>query len=306
MSNADRFSETVTFYPVMGIQAARSSSGFGGGWRVYVLAKALDKEGTGNISRELLRDYALSLGVNNRTWQRWITQAREFDLVRDVESVNGEWKLILPNPGVVANSMGCETVGKFKVSMKAADLIGNGWKARIWASYEATYKGKPISRETQQKLVNVPVSTQRYRDAQAGVKRTRNFAKSTMRGDMLPSVIEYTNHKAVFVSKDGFIYWRLPDARSTNLAFVVGKGRARKVNKILHTLQEQNGLLQMQQALSDASMARSVRLFNHTHDQRKATERKLAKAENRIIQDVYEALHLAKSGAQLWLHCPTR
>lgn len=302
MTDARRFPETITFYTVMGIQAARRFSRVGGGWHLWVMANTLDEQGRGRIPRDLLKDYAFSLGVKPRTFQRWITEARNFDLVRDVQSANGEWMLVLAGLFSAAKSMRCENVG-IKVAMSAADFIGKGWKARVWAAYEATHKGKPISREKMQKLVNVPVSTQRYRDAQAGVKRTRNYAKSDLKGDLLPAVVEYTDHKAPYVRGDGFIGWRLPDARTTDLVRVVGKGRARKANKKLRQ-KEQSGLLLMERALSDATSPAVIRLFNSTPAKRKATERKLARNDYSHVSDVYEAAPRATSGAHVWNHFP--
>ena len=162
----------------MGIAAARRYSKLGGGWRLYVLAKALDPQGLGKIARDDLRDYALFLGVNVRTFERWIIQARNAGLFyTDVQNSSGQWMIVMANAGIAAAELKCESVGR-KVTLPAAALIGNGWKARVWAAYEITHNGQPIARATMQKIVNVAVSTQRYRDAQAKVNRVRNFAKS--------------------------------------------------------------------------------------------------------------------------------
>lgn len=305
------FPERVTLYPVMALRAARRSSRVGGGYRLYVLAKALDAQGRGSVSREELRKFALSLGVSPRQWQRWIIEARNNDLVTDVQRASGEWELVLPSAGVAAHSMGCDSVGTRKAEMSAADLIGPGWKARIWAAYEATHNGKPISRERMQKIVNVPVSTQRYRDAQAGVVRQQNHAKLKAKADCLPGLVEFgTRHKALYVRKDGYIGSRKPDSRFTDLALRAGKGRARKANATLHRMQRNDGLSLMRQALSqdvtpekDATNDQSayVRLFNFTPDQRKASERKIAKLD--LSRDLYEFSHEAKSGSLVWVEC---
>ncbi|NUQ86496.1 MAG: hypothetical protein HUU11_17470 [Anaerolineales bacterium] len=306
------FPERVTLYPVMAIRAARRSSRVGGGYRLYVLAKALDTQGRGSVSRDELREYALSLGVSPRQWQRWIIEARNNDLVTDVQRASGEWELILPSAGVAAYSMGCDGVGTRKAEMSAADLIGPGWKARVWAAYEATHNGKPISRERMQKIVNVPVSTQRYRDAQAGVVRQQNYAKLKAKADSLPGLVEFgTRHKALYVRKDGYIGSRKPDSRFTDIALRAGKGRARKANATLHRMQRNDGLSLMRQALSqdvtpetDATNDQSVyvRLFNFTPAQRRASERKIAKLDL-SRRDLYEFSHKAKSGSLVWVEC---
>jgi len=312
MKNDNHFPETVSLYPVMAIQAARRSSHVGGGYRLYVLAKALDTQGRGSVSRDELREYALSLGVSPRQWQRWITEARNFDLVKDWQRVTGEWMLALPNPAAAAFSMNCENVGTRKAEMKARDLIGYGWKARIWAAYDATHNGKPISRERMQKIVNVPVSTQRYRDNQAGVIRQQNHAKLKARADMFPGLLEHgTHHKGIYIRRDGFIGCRKPDSRFTEIAFRAGKGRARKANATLHRMQRIDGLSQVRQAFSQdvtpelfATNENSVyvRLFNFTPAQRKATEKKLNRTDTHV-RELYEYSHASKSGSFVWQEC---
>lgn len=303
------FPAIVNLYPVMAIQAARRSSHVGGGYRLYVLAKALDRLGLGNVSRDELRDYAASLGVSPRQWQRWMTEARNFGLLKDWQRKTGEWMLALPNPGAAAYSMGCENVGNRKASMSAADLIGYGWKARIWAAYEATHNGRPVSRERMQKIVNVPVSTQRYRDVQAGVTRQQNHAKLKARADALPMLREYGQHKGLYIRRDGFIGSRKPDSRFTDLATRGGKGRTRKANATLHRMQRNYGLSLVRQAFSnnvvpevDANHSVYIRQFNYTPRQRKATERKIAKLDI-FPPTVYEYSHAAKSGASVWMEC---
>ena len=298
---------SVAFYSHMGIAAARRYSKLGGGWRLYVLAKALDPQGLGKIARDDLRDYALFLGVNVRTFERWIIQARNAGFFIDVQSSGGAWMLRMVNAGQAAAELKCETVGR-KVTLPAAALIGNGWKARVWAAYEITHNGQPIARETMQKIVNVAVSTQRYRDAQAKVNRVRNFAKSDiqLRGNQLPGLKETSGRKNIFIDKDGFINWRLPNSYIFTKALRGGKGRGRKANKIIRNIQSTNGLLLLQQALSleDEYNKDIVKLFNQNPQQAQRAMKKLAKIDNRKVKDIYERSHKSHNGAVIWTHCP--
>jgi hypothetical protein len=307
----NHFPQYVTFYPLMAIAAARRASRVGGGYRLYVLAKALDREGRGAVSRETLRDYALSLGVLPRTWERWVIEARTRGLLSDVQRRDGHWEMILSGAAAAAHAMKCETVGTCKVTMAAYLLIGAGWKARVWAAYEATHNGRPVSREWMQKNVNVPASTQRYRDAQAGVIRQSNHAKLVYKADALPMLKDFGHHKGLYIRKDGFLGSRKPDSRTTNLAERGRKGRARKANATLHRMERMIGLSLVRQALSDhvspdlpASKSVCVRLFNFTPQQRAASEKKLRQADTRRIREVYEQSHTARSGAVVWAHCP--
>ena len=305
---ASKWPASVAFYSHMGIAAARRYSKIGGGWRLYVLAKALDPQGLGKIAREDLRDYALFLGVNVRTFERWIKQARNAGLFyTDVQNSSGQWMIVMANAGIAAAELNCETIGR-KVTLPAAALIGNGWKARAWAAYEITHNGQPIARETMQKIVNVAVSTQRYRDVQAKVNRVRNFAKSDMqlKGNQLPGLKETSGRKNIFIDKDGFINWRLPNSYIFTKALRGGKGRGRKANKIIRNIQSTNGLLLLQQALSleEEYNADIVRLFNQNPQQAKRAMKKLAKIDNRKVKDIYERSHKSHNGAVIWTHCP--
>jgi hypothetical protein len=317
MPDAIRFLESVNFFPMMGIRAARTS-GARGGWRLYVLAKSLDEAGAGRelgkhgrprtgegkIPRELLRAYAETLGVTPRQWQRWINEARNNDLFTDVQSANGEWMLILTGLDKAAFALGCETIGGRKVTMSASLLFGAGWRARVWAAYEQTHNGRNISRERLQKITNVPVSTQRYRDAQAGTIRIRSYAKSNYRKDTFSGLIEYSGHKGLFVRRDGFVSWRLPDSRHIDFALSGGKGCARKTNKLLRALWNPNGSSKMRGALSDdETNSPFYRIFNRTEQQLRSTEKKLSKGEHRI-REIYHYAHEAKSGALVWNHIP--
>lgn len=307
MTNDSHFPADVNFYPVMAIQAARRASRVGGGYRLYVLAKSLDRQGLGNVSRDELRRYALSLGVSPRQWSRWIEEARKNDLVKDWQRQEGEWMLALPNAGRAAYSMGCESVGSRKATMRARDLIGPGWKARIWAAYEVTHNGRPISRERMQKTVNVPVSTQRYRDAQAGVTRQQNHAKLKDKADALPMYQDFGKHKGLYIRKDGYIGSRKPDSRQWEFASRAGKGRTRKANATLHRMQRLDGLSLMRQAFSEevtpetaTNQSVFVRLFHSTPKRAEAIDRKLDRSDKRRDFDLFVYSHSTPTGSTVW------
>jgi hypothetical protein len=197
--------------------------------------------------------------------------------------------------------------------VKAARLFGKGWKAPVWAAYEMTHSGRLITRERQRKLVNVPVSTQRYRDRQAGLIRHPNFAKSNMRSDKLAGLklaaLEgYSKHRGLYLRNDGLVGWRLPDSRTTDVAECAGRGRARKANIIIRRHQLQNSSSPERRALSDEAATSNpdyVRLFNSTAAQRRASERKLSRADDRRVREVYELAHEGRPGeSSIWMHCP--
>lgn len=300
------YPEAVTFYLVMGLQAARRYSKIGGAWRLYVLAKALDghgREAVGSVQADDLRTYALHLGVNPKTYRRWYKRAVNAGLLDPIQGKGGAWRLRLPSPGKAALYMGADDIGR-KIEISAADLIGNGWKARVTSGLSA--RGLQISREKQQKTYNIPASTQRYRDNQAGVERQANYAQSDYKADSLPMLQEYGHYKGLFVANNKRVYWRLPDTRTTDIVTDIGKGRGRKAKAELRNLQEQehNGALKKQRANGDDLVVNSsefVRLFCHTPAQRKASERKVSRRDNLSVSEIYQAAYENDtSGAGIW------
>lgn len=302
--------QTVTFYAEMGIEAARRFSRLGGGWRLYVIAKHIDQAGRGIIKRDDLQAFAYALGVTKPTFYRWMDQARRNDLFIDVQSQAGDWLLRLPSAGNAAVAMGCERITR-KVSMPITALIGKGWKARVNGAMMATYNGKPIARETIQKTRNLAQSTQRYRDAAAGVRRVKcitelgQYEPKTGKTiiNRLAAAKREGLYKGEFI-KDGKIYRRLPNVYQFTLALRGGKGRARKANRIIR--QQQNGLLTMQQALSDDATD-AVRLYNMTERQTKATLKKIdsVRPQAPVIYELADKTYPERGGVIRWLAIPT-
>lgn len=176
--------------------------------------------------------------------------------------------------------------------------------------FDVTHNGRPISREKMQKIVNVSVSTQRYRDAQANVTRVQNHAKLNVKADSLPMLKEYSNHKGLYIRKDGYVGSRKPDSRYSDIATRAGKGRSRKANKTLHRMQLQNGLSIMRQALSDAvtpdevtNQSVYIRLFHSTKKKRVSFEKKLDRMDRRRNFDLFEFSHTSRNGSNVYVQC---
>lgn len=302
--------QVVTFYVDMAIEAARRFSMMGGGWRLHVIAKHLDKDGTGRIKRDDLQAFAYALGVTKPTFYRWMDQARRNDLFSDTQTQAGDWMLILPSAGNAAVAMGCERLTR-KVSLPARALIGKGWKARVNGAMMAAYNGKPIARETIQKTRNLAQSTQRYRDAAADIRRVKCIAElgeyESKTGETIIKRLAAAKregfYKGEFI-KDGKFYRRLPNVYQFPLALRGGKGRARKANRIIR--QQQNGLLTMQQALSDDATD-AVRLYNMTEKQTQATLKKIdtVRPQAPVIYELANKTKPESNGVIRWLAIPT-
>jgi hypothetical protein len=126
-----------------------------------------------------------------------------------------------------------------------------------------------------------------------------------LKADKFQIVQEYSKHKAPFIAGNGFIYWRLPDARRSADVLHMAKGRARKVNTFIrNNAGNHEGLSYMRQALTkDSQLIEWIRLFNLTEAQRRQSERRIAK-QGRQIYDLYQRAGEAGSGAGIWTHCP--
>lgn len=281
--------QSVKFWPLVGIAAARDNAG--GAWRAWVLAKNLDKPGRGAIQLADLQALARALGIHPKTWRRWLSAARDLALIKDRARGDG-WIVLASNPRA-AVLLGCDHAGVRPVSIAAGDLTSEGWRARVFAAYEHTHNGRPISRVKQERLTGVPISTQRAYDNQAGVTRRPNYAVSQRAADQLAGELEFGEHAAPFVFRDRqgreVIAWRLPDSRISHAAESLQRGRSRKINKAI----KQNA-----QRLNDSSIpgrvqsfdaggGLSLRLFHRTSKQAKSTERKLAHSDYRPPGEIY-------------------
>lgn len=275
-----RFPECVKFNPLVGLKSFRMSEA-GGAWRLFVLAKNLVTTGNDYIEREALREYAASLGILEKTFKRWVTAARNFDLVRDVQRKGGEWMLILTSNDKAASIMGSESKGK-AVTMSARLFVGKQWRAYVFAGFEATFNGRLISRKKQAELSGIPESTQRKFDKEAGVKRQKNYAVSNIHANGYSAVLEFGNRASLYKYWDKTTHqlklgWRLPDSRRFDGAMTNGS---------------KNSL-------------RALSLFNRTDEQYKRTVKKLSKSDS-SIREVYLFSHTSRNGADMWLHMPLR
>ena len=298
----------IQHFPLLSIQAAKRP-GARGGYRQWLLARALDESGRGMVARDDLKAYALQLGLSPRQYDRWIQEARNNDLLTDVQqaqSKGGAWFFIIASLPRAAAALHCENVGTRKASMPAVDVIGAGYRARLFMSYQQTFMQKPVTQERLQKIANVPASTQRYRNNQSGVKRVRSYAKSNIPNDCYQGMKEYSTHKGLFARRDGFLSWRLPNTYIIDFeGYTTGaRGRARKANKQLKGLLSE-GLLIMQQALTSDNepneQPKGYRLFNTTDKQFKTTRKKLHDL-NPSGGDVYAFPKRARTGALMWEH----
>jgi len=294
--------EYIRLWPLQGLAAARSNQG--GGWRLFILAKHLDQSGRGAIQAEALTRAARAQGIAPRTLARWQAQAEKAGLIRPITKTGGKW-LLLASHQAACIATGCRQVGRL-TQIRLKDLFREGWRATLWAAYEQTHQGRPITRATQEALTGVPISTQRALDNQARVTRQSNYCLTGLSPDHIPG-LQDMGRPGVFVwryRKNGKTIvqaaYRLPDSRrADHLAESMGKGRAKKVNKAIN--QRLNVSSLMGRDLSFDCLAESgvyLRLFNRTGPQTRATLRKASKADYNQ-GEIYQDIRTVKK-ADLW------
>jgi hypothetical protein len=227
----------------MGVKVLKEN---GGAWRIWVLARALDRKGQGAIAEAELRAYLSHLDVPARTGRHWRKAAVDAGFLRPVTRRSGQRVLVISSAQKLALALGCERLNRAAL-VPARGLASSGkrtatspnWRAVVWAAYEAHHMGKLVSRATLEKLSNVSRRSQARYDRDAQVERQKNFALSHFSPDYLDMVREYRSSAFVyhFRKKQGasVVAWRLPDLRYAPLFICqyAPKGRMRKINRHL-------------------------------------------------------------------------
>lgn len=294
--------EYIRCWPLQGMAAARSN--LGGAWRLYMLAKHLDQSGRGAIDGEALTRAARAQGIAPRTLARWQAQAEKAGLIKPITKTGGKWYLLASHQDACI-ATGCHQVGRL-TQIRLRDLFREGWRATLWAAYEQTHQGRPITRAKQESLTGVPISTQRALDNQARVTRQSNYCLTGLSPDHIPGlkdigrpgvfVWQYRKHGKTITQAA----YRLPDSRrADHLAESMGKGRAKKVNKAINQRLNVSSIIGRDQS-SDCMAEGGVylRLFNRTGSQTRSTLRKASKADYNQ-GEIYQDIRTVKK-ADLW------
>lgn len=217
---------TAKIWPFMGFAAIRGNHG--GAWRAWVLAKALDTRGSGQLKRAALVAYLRFLGLDPRSVRRWIREAIQLGLFTEKYEV-------LSMVGLVkaAQLLGVSEIGN-PVIISAKALTRKGWRGHVWAAYLAM-NPYPISQATKELITGVNPRTQRnwQQDPNLGSARS-NWVKRTEHIDYLPDLVIY-HGRACFVTRKGEMIQRLPDSRNVPMfvAMPAPKGRTSKAQERL-------------------------------------------------------------------------
>lgn len=272
------FPEFVKFNPLVGLKSFRTS-GASGAWRLMVLAKNLAGV-LDHIERDTLRDFARSLGVQDKTFRRWLDAARNMGFLSDVQRASGAWMLILSSYQRIAKELGCKQ-NQNVVQLPAAYLFKKNWRAYVFASWQASFTEngeRLVSQKKQFQITGVQEQTQRQFNKAAGVKSNKNYAISNIHANGYNAVLEFGNRAGLFQYWDKklhqkYLGWRIPDTRFFPLFGVGGSNKTR----------------------------RTMSLFNRTLKQVRSTNRNLAASHPKLIE-YYIYDRLSQSGNNLWIH----
>ena len=272
------YPDTVKFWPLVGLKSFHTSSA-GGAWRLLVLAKNLAGQ-LDHIEREILKAYARSLGVHDKSFARWLETARGLGFVKDRQRISGEWILILSSNKKAAQGLGCENAGR-AVTLPAKLLFGKGWRSFVFASWQAAFTNngaRLVSQKKQAEITGISEQTQRQFNKEAGVQSKSNYAISNIHVNWYKAVLEFGARAGLFQYWDKekhqkYIGWRIPNSRYFPLFGVGGSYKTR----------------------------RTMSLFNRTPEQYAASMKAIRKSDTNF-REMYVFHRTSRNGNDLWTH----
>lgn len=273
-----RFLEFVKFNPLVGLKSFRTS-GAGGAWRLIVIAKNLAGV-LDHIERDALRKCVNSLGVQDKSFRRWLDAARGLGFVSDVQRASGEWMLILSSNDEIARVLGGGSSRRI-VQIPVKNLFEKNWRAFVFASWQAEFTGngeRLVSQKKQYEITGIQEQTQRQFNKAAGVRSQKNYAISNIHANGYGTVLEFGNRAGLFQYWDKklhqkYLGWRIPDSRFFPLFGVGGSNKTR----------------------------RTMSLFNRTREEMKATSKAINLGRPKFCE-MYTFDRISKNGNHLWIH----
>jgi hypothetical protein len=280
-----QFPKDVSFNPLVGLKSFRIS-GAGGAWRLFVLAKnlagALD-----HIERDRLRAFAKSLGVHDKTFNRWLDAARNLGFMEDRQRMSGEWFLILTSYRKAAKILNCKNSCRVVV-LPVNLLFSKGWRAYVFASWQSVFTNngeRLVSQKKQAEITGISELTQRQFNKQAGVQSNKNYAISNIHANGYSGALEFGNRAGLFKywnkeTHQMYLGWRIPDSRNFPLFGVDGSYKTR----------------------------RTMSLFNRTAEQYAASKKVIRNSDdsNPEFPEMYVFDRVSRNGNCLWIHLPLK
>lgn len=207
-----------------------------GAFRLWFIAKHYDN-GNGFIPAKHFRHYLGALGVNEKTFYRWLDQAIELGLINRVSGgPKTVYQLAAWEVGKAAAGVSGDLLRAVMVPIN--QFIAKGWLSVLWAGYLKHFEGKPISRATLERLTGVPARTQLAYETKAQVRSKANFATYGLAPDNLERALEFmpiVYRPGHYVTQQGEFRRRLPDTRTApNEIDLANAGRLKRINQALY------------------------------------------------------------------------
>jgi len=279
----------IKTYPALYFQGNRQ---YPGAYRVWLLARALDAQGSRKISRVAVRDALRDFGINPRNIRRWVGEAIRIGLLTPHNyRLSGDrvyFILSLPKGAVI---LGSPDVGLPAIIKDGAALFRKGWKALIWAGNLTTTRGRPVSRRVLHNVTRVHRSTQwRYQKA-VPVGVIKNTERRRMAKSKLTGYQEFVNPLA-YISIKGFICTPKPHIRNVNpaIAELGRRGRGRIYQRQL----EYFSYLWSGNAAIARGKSTFIKLFHETKESLERARKRYLKHKEQPGCPIVDELYLRK------------
>lgn len=217
-------------WPMVGLSAV--NRGHGNAWRVWVIARYLDIEGAGKISKADLFEALKGLGVGERKRRRWFSAALKLGIIREPKH---KGIVYLAGLGRATLALGAESIGR-PALIPVSKLLTKGWRAVVWGAYLQTLNGRPASQNKKAELTGIDPRTQRNYQAAIPVTKRKNYCETKFKPSQMPGLREVRG-RAYFANHQGKVFQRLPDIVMANsVAATCKKGRSRKAQSVVNNL----------------------------------------------------------------------
>jgi hypothetical protein len=162
----------VKIYAPIGIESIKRKQDRG--FMLWSLSRALDGNGQGRISPEVVREAVYGLKMSKNVWNKARKQALENNWL--IEGTDGFW--YIPSVEKTARRLELEYVGKYPVEVATNRLrLAGAWKSSIWSAFHASRgpRSNPISRKSLVEITGIPKRTQQHYERKTKVTKHANF-----------------------------------------------------------------------------------------------------------------------------------
>ncbi len=186
-----------------------------GAFRLYVLARSLDPQGSGHVSIADLKQAALHLKVKYSTFYAWLAEAFACGVFvrvgeKTVRGVGENTVRVVPGNTVKVRSQeaafkifGCKFLDKTKSSIPLKRLFAKDWRARVFAAYvQANHNGEIISLEKLEDLTGIPARTLKKSNLGKFVTAKRQYSVLDRSADAVPGLNEFSSRGKFFTFID--------------------------------------------------------------------------------------------------------